>query len=174
MLQNYLFRIISLEINGIALDALPILHVLKILYKQFVLYRHMGKLSHIKVKIHEYIFLNTGIGNLDSRNWYELRLCRTMGFFRLIQHPCGQRHFIFLEHIAQVFVVSNLCFYAVCNLLCLRRGNCMGRCCLNMCCNLLIDKLSSLLQQCIRCVSFLNASPLIRHFQRFIRFSLDG
>lgn len=92
----------------------------------------MGKFSHVKVKIQEYIFLDACIGNLDARDRNKLAHSGTMGFFRLVKHPCCQRHFVFLEHITQVPVLGNFLLDRFHNLLRLCRGNCVARCVLNM------------------------------------------
>ena len=132
LFQNDLFRIVALKIDSLTLDTLPVLHILQVLHEEFILDRHMGEFSHIEVKIQEYIFLDACIGNLDARDRNEFADGGTMGLFRLVEHPRSQRHFIFFENLTQVSVVGNLLLDRFYDLLCLRRGNSVTRCMLNM------------------------------------------
>ena len=144
LFQNDLLRIISFKIDGLALDTLPILHILQVLHEEFIFDRHMGEFCHIEVKIQEHIILNTCIGNFDARDRNKLTHSSTMGFFGLIEHPCSQRIFILLEHLAQVSVLGNLLLDRFHDLLCLCRCDSMARCVLNMLRHLGADDFSRL------------------------------
>ena len=84
LLQNDLFRIVSIKIDGIAFDALTILHILQILHQQFVLDGHMSELGHIQVKVHEHILFNAGIGHFDPRDGNKFDDRSSMGFLCLV------------------------------------------------------------------------------------------
>ena len=84
-LYNDLFRVVSLKINRISLDALSIIHVLQILYKKLIANRNVREISQIEVKIQKNIFLYTGVSDFDTRDRDEFRFSRHMRLFCLIQ-----------------------------------------------------------------------------------------
>ena len=139
LLQNNLFGIKSIKVNGISLDTHSVLHILQILNQQFIADRHMGEIYHIQIKIYEYIFLNTGIRNFNAWNRNKLCLCRTMCFLCFMQNPRRQRHLVLTEHITQILVSAELLLSNFRNLPCLFRGHSMLRCILNIACNFCVD-----------------------------------
>lgn len=106
--QNDLFRVISIKVNGVALDALPVFHIFQILYEQLIADRYVREIGHIEVKIQKNVFFYTCVSNSDTRDRDEFRFSCHMRLFRLIQQPCGQRHFVFSENIAQIFIFGDL------------------------------------------------------------------
>ena len=169
LLQYDLFRIVALKIDRIALDALPVLHILQILNEQLVLDRHMGKICHVQIKVYEHIFLNTGIRYLDTGNRNKFVHGSSVRFLGLVEHPCCQRHFILLEGLSQILILSDLLFDCFYNLLCLHMGDRMRRGVLNVPLNLCLDQISCLLEQCICGIRLFNLSMSIRFFQLGIR-----
>lgn len=149
LFQYDLFRIVALKIDCIALDALPVLHILQILNEKLILDRHMGKICHVQIKVYKHIFLNTGIRYLDTGNRNKFVHGSSVRFLGLVEHPCCQRHFILLEGLSQILILSDLLFDCFYNLLCLHRGDRMRRGMLNVLLNLCFDQVSCLLDQCI-------------------------
>ena len=169
LFQYDLFRIVALKIDCIALDALPVLHILQILNEQLILDRHMGKICYVQIKVYEHIFLNTGIRYLDTGNRNKFVHGSSVRFLGLVEHPCCQRHFILLEGLSQILILSDLLFDCFYNLLCLHRGDRMRRGMLNVLFNLCFDQVSCLLDQCICGIRLFNLSMSIRFFQLGIR-----
>lgn len=77
-----IFRIISIKVNGISLDALAVIHVLKVLNEQLIPYRHMGELGQVEIQKSTTIFLNTCVCYFYARDGDEFGLCSPMRFLR--------------------------------------------------------------------------------------------
>ena len=76
-----------------------------------------------KLEVYEHIFLNTGIRYLDTGNRNKFVHGSSVRFLGLVEHPCCQRHFILLEGLSQILILSDLLFDCFYNLLCLHRGD---------------------------------------------------
>ena len=173
LFQYDLFRIVALKIDCIALDALPVLHILQILNEKLILDRHMGKICHVQIKVYKHIFLNTGIRNLNAWNRDEFIHSSPVRFLGLLKHPCGNRHFVLFERLTKVFVLGYLLLDRFYDLLCLRRSNRVGRGVLNMFLDLRLNQLRCFLEQCIRGIRLFNFGMGICLFQFGIRLGIN-
>ena len=173
LFQNDFFRIVSFKINSVALDALPVLHILQILHKQLIPNRHMGELRHIQIKVHKHIFLDPGIRNLNAWNRDEFIHSSPVRFLGLLKHPCGNRHFVLFERLTKVFVLGYLLLDRFYDLLCLRRSNRVSRGMLNMFLDLRLNQLRCFLEQCIRGIRLFNFGMGICLFQFGIRLGIN-
>ena len=111
---------IALKINGVALDSLPVTHVLKILNQQLVFDWHVVKHTEIKIKVHKDIFLHPCVRYSNTGNGNELSNDRRVGLLCLFLQPCKEGVFIVLKDLSPILIFFQLLRHCLYNFLLFR------------------------------------------------------